>query len=206
MPTTPGTYTFIASANDANRMSAAQAFSHLIASYYFGCPPNDTLSTNYALSSGRLYAFGPYSGLANNGNLQHLAAYLLSATSGIGPNQIQMALYADNGGVPDGGALLSTSAVTNLYPANFSNMGWAGFVAQVNAAVTTAGIYWIVLCANSANGTIGVGTSSVNPGGLGPKFQPRYAAGTFGTMPPVFPTSSALGGGTAYWGIYASYS
>lgn len=66
----------------------------------------------------------------------------------VGAGNRKMAIYADNGGRPDGGALLGSVAGAAQAPANCVDMGVLGA-----NLVLQPGLYWIAVCHDAANGS-----------------------------------------------------
>lgn len=187
-PTTPGIFNFVVTVTDRLGVTAGQGYTVQCFgnTEIFGNKPSSF--TAFAATPNRMYAFGPF-GPATTGYLQSLAIHLTGAPSG----NVQAALYADNGGVPDGGALLAQSASQGV-----RSSLWNVFLPTVSGLTTlSSSSYWIVF--NTDTG--GLNLSDGITGGT--NNHAVFANQTFGTMPSTFPASTLISTNKV-WAAYAT--
>jgi hypothetical protein len=118
-----------------------------------------------------------------NGTLTALSTYFGSAAAAPN-NQFQMAIYADNGGVP--GTLISSSSTQTVAPASWNTV-------NISVSLSANTVYWLAVNTN--------GSSAVNFNNAGANTTYSRSQ-TFGTMPSSFGSASTNAISASLYGTY----
>lgn len=169
------------------RSGSAGAYLGASGTYYLNLVTTGTLAT-IATAVDR-FDFYPLIPLANDLTISALALYV---TTGVASAKSRLGIYADNGGKPDGGALICDSGELDCATSSTGREG------AVSVTLEKGKRYWLAVLSNSTQ-TLRSMPTTVLPLGVGDLSGTtvrnlRRATYTYAAMPATAPTTSGTSG------------